>query len=394
MGGVSSLNWEIVSASEDDADIEAAEFLRFVFDQIEDFDVALADMLSALRTGFSVTEILWVEDVWNGKDVIVPRRFLSRDPDRFRFDTNLHLRLRTKDEPYQGVDVTDKYPLKFVVHTHQSRYRNPYGVSALRACWWPWWFKHHSFKYWVRAAEKGAVITPVLTYPEHWDEAQQKSLEETAKKFLFAGYIVKPFGTQVDFPQIKIDSSFADTLVQRTNSEMVYRIMGATHSTTMEGGGSRALAQVHDKRFQERIEQDAKSLANTIHRHVVEPTTRVNFAISGALPRWKLHYEPLADTKSVGESLMLAAKLGIPVSIEEASKLLQLPLANEGEQLIRLDQSSSESTNNGTNNDDNDDNDDNESDEDELDDLTDEASAESIMNKINSLWRRVRRPKQ
>ena len=47
IGGVSSLNWEIVSASEDDADIEAAEFLRFVFDQIEDFDVALADMLSA-----------------------------------------------------------------------------------------------------------------------------------------------------------------------------------------------------------------------------------------------------------------------------------------------------------------------------------------------------------
>lgn len=336
IGAVVGLEWEMISASAAEEDKELAEFCRFAIEGISNFDADLYDIMGAMRNGFSATEIIWKDTTWQGRKVVVPDKLLSRNPERFRFNLEGDLFLRTQDDWYTGINVTKKYPFRFLVHSFQPRYQNPYGVSLLRSVWWPWWFKHNTFKYWLQAAEAGAVVTPVLYYPEHSTEDEIAVYASAARKFLKSKYIVVPEGGRVEFPQIKIDKAFAEILVNRCNSEMRYRILGSTHSTGVEGGGSRALAEVHDRRFQERIEMDSKSLATTLNTQLIIPTVLFNFREPEVFPKWKLRYELPKDAKIVGESLKLAAELGIPVSLEAAADLLQLPMAEEGEPIIGL----------------------------------------------------------
>ncbi len=331
---VARLPWDIIPASEEDADIEIANYVKESLLGLDNFDEDIQELLSACRNGYAISEVVWKDAEIDGKQMLVPDRILSKPPDWFRFDAERNLMFvgATTGGGSSG-DVMPDY--KFIHYAFRPRYQNPYGTSLLRSVYWVWWFKHHGFEQWMRAEERGAVGTVIMKYESGTNKTEQTELEETAKILLKSKYAVISKDHEIEFPEIKIDPNFGDVLIQRCNSEMIYRLLGATLSSGTSESGTRALGEVHEKRLQERNESDSKALAAALNNSLIRWIVELNFPDVAAMPKFKQHYEAQEDSSTTINSLMTAAQLGIPVSVEAAAKALGVPMAKEGEETIQ-----------------------------------------------------------
>ena len=329
---VARLDWDILPASDEDQDIEIADIVQQALLGLDNFDEDLSELLSACRNGYAISEIVWKEDTINGKTYLLPDRILSRPPDWFRFTVDRQVVYVGQSRLGGKPEAVPDY--KFIHYAFRPRYENPYGNSLLRSVYWVWWFKHHGFEQWMRAEERGANSTVLVEYEEGTSETEQKALEEMAKVVLKSKYGLYKAGNKVTIPEVKIDPNFGDVLIQRCNSEMLYRLLGATLSSGTSESGTRALGEVHEKRLQERNQSDSIALASTLNKTLIRWIVELNFPDVVATPKFKQHYETQKDDTLNINKLRAAADLGIPVSIEDAANLLDLPLAQEGAEII------------------------------------------------------------
>jgi len=329
---VARLPWDIIPASDEEIDIEIAAYVKTALLGLSNFDEDLSELLSACRNGYAISEIIWKDDEIDGKQMIVPDRILSKPPDWFRFDADRNLVFVGASSSNEGEVMPD---YKFIHYAFRPRYQNPYGMSLLRSVYWVWWFKHHGFEQWMRAEERGAVGTVIIKYDEGTNQTDQDGLEETAKILLKSKYAVISKNHEIEFPEIKIDPNFGDVLIRRCNAEMTYRLLGATLSSGTSESGTRALGEVHERRLQERNESDSKALAAALNKTLIRFIVELNFPDVKEMPKFKQHYEAAKDDQVTINKLRAAAELGIPVSIEDAASLLDLPLAEEGAETIQ-----------------------------------------------------------
>ena len=328
MDAVTGLPWEIIPASDDSADEKIAEWVAGTIGNISEFEDDLEELLGALVTGYSVSEIIWKYD---GR-YLVPDALLSRRVSRFVFDYEYRLRLKTQGN-YYGVEVP---PNKFVVHRNRKRYENPYGISICRSVYWPWLFKHQGFQWWIIAAERNAVPTPKGSYPADWDADQQNDLYAALLGFQNDNALLVPEGANLDFFQTKTDPQLNEKLRDACNEELSWGILGSTHSTGTgaKGGGSYALAHEHGTVRQDILERDSKRLQATLNNQLIEPLVILNFGPQAEYPRLKFAYEPPADRKLEMEVIREAVKIGMPVDQNAAAEKMGIKLAVEGEEAI------------------------------------------------------------
>lgn len=325
---VSGQEWDVVAGGTEDLDVKLSDFVHWALDHLPRFKQDLSQILSACRTGFSISEIVWDLVDYEGQQKYVPVQLLSRRPERFTFNAAYELQLKTRGDSFEGVAVPDH---KFIHHIFRPRYENPYGTSLCTSIYWYWWFKRHGMAWWLKAAERGAVITPVGKYPEHYNEDEIQQFREALKLFQGDSYIAAREGTEIEFPQIKIDPEFASALRDACNEEMIYRILGATQSSGGGDEGSKAKAIVHDRRFQERVEADSEAVMATLNEQLIASIVLLNYPVPKEMPKWKLIYDLPKDTKTIAEVLEKAAKMAIPIAVSDAAELLDLPMADPDE---------------------------------------------------------------
>jgi len=328
---VTALSWIVEPASDDKMHIDQAEWVNDILSNLSQFkNYEEAILGGGLRNGFSVQLVNW--ELVDGK--YAPLELISCSPDYFKFNPlTYELEFKSNELIYTWEPVD---PYRFLVLSHRPRYSNPYGVSLLRSLFWLWWFKHYGFMWWMQAAERGAVVTPVGSYDEDATPEEVETLKLACKHFLGNKYIVKMDKHTIDFPAIKTDPTLTEKLISMINEDMRFRVEGSVlASGTSSEGGTRALGQVHDKRSQARMESDAKSVMVVINQ-LIAWMMELNFAQITDLPKFIIQYELQKEGQEARANLETAAKLNIPISIETAAKELQLPLAKKGEEIIKL----------------------------------------------------------
>lgn len=173
------VDWTVAPFSTDDADIELASFVNAcLHDMREAWSLSLAEMLSLLPWGWASLEITY--KLRGGEKADDPLHSSRYDDGKVGWaswsiraqDTLLNWEFNEGGDPIGFVQqappnyVPVFIPLSKCLHLKTSaRKGNPEGVSVLRACYRPWYFKKHIENIEAIGVERDLAGLPVAEVP-------------------------------------------------------------------------------------------------------------------------------------------------------------------------------------------------------------------------------------
>jgi phage gp29-like protein len=252
------------------------------------------------------------------------------------------LRLRP-DVFLGGVGSGEPLPeQKFFVHTFRSYQGNRWGTPLLRRVFWLSWFKRAGVKQWLRYLERGPG-TVLARYSDGASADEKKKALEAAQALAeeMAAAIPKKFEAEVlENTRHAMGSSHSELVDDYCNNGIARVILGQTlTSRGSEGGGSRALGEVHERVAGRKTETDAKSLMLAVNTRLVWPLTILNYGVVERPPIWTIQYEPGADMKMMSEVLYKLWQMNVPLAVKPFYQTFQIKEPTEGEEVLALPKS-------------------------------------------------------
>lgn len=355
-GGVLAKGRRVLPASDRLRDKKIAEFVQETLDGYFDvqrgeytgLDAVLWEMLDAVGRGVSIGEILWAD----GGDRIYIQDIHFKPQHLFAFgETALApystasylypqtgpLRVRS-GFAFEGIGQDGLLPEnKFIVATWRPRYSNRWGSPLLRKCFWPSWFKRNGLKQWLKYLEKGTG-TMVARYNDGGGQSEQDLALAGARAIVEESAVALPkkFLTElIDHVRQNQGESHSQLVDNFSNNAIMRVILGQTlTSRGSEGGGSRALGEVHETVRSEKVESDAKFLMGAVNRYLVWPLVMFNFGPVKP-PKWIIDYDPQKDLTASAEMLERLIKTGLRVTEGYVYELFQIPEPADGDKIIK-----------------------------------------------------------
>lgn len=298
--------WKVDPGGEDKVDIEAADFVRELLQELP-FDQICYDMLDATLKGFSISETMYGRD---GRHVIVDE-ITVLEQRRFVFDREWKPRLLTMAAPVKGEELPDR---KFLVHRFGVKGNNPYGLGLGTRLFWPVLFKRNGVAFWMKFLERFASPIPIGKYPIGSLPAQQLELMHIMESINHASAITVPIGTELESFEAKRGGTVDYEAWGRFwNSEMSKATLGETLTTEMGQNGARAASETHAGVLDMLVDSDADLLSATLNGQLLRWLSEFNYP--GAKPPkvWRprpsneMEQEALAEKRAERRAKDMAA---------------------------------------------------------------------------------------
>ena len=295
---ITQSKWRVDPGGKSSADIEAAKFLEScMHDMSSTWIDFIRENLTMLAFGWVLNEIVY--KVRNGQDANPPSRY---DDGRIGWRKSMSLSqeslLRWEFDPKDGslLGMTQQLenggavtvPIeKCVLFRMEKERNNPEGNSLLRPAYGPWYKKTNIEEIEAIGIERDLtgvlIIKPPIGASED-DKDQAIKLLEQYKADDMTGFVAPrvvsgPDGAW-DFQIINSPGNKSidtDKVLQRYELQIMrafltqFLMLGGT-----SGGGSYALAWIHENAFQIAIQSILQTLEETINRFMVVPLFRVN----------------------------------------------------------------------------------------------------------------------
>lgn len=291
--------WSVQAVSDSKRDQEIADFVTENLKNIK-FDYVCLDLLDAQLYGYAVSEIIW--GYRNGRYIV--EGLLSRRPDRFLFDVEMNLRLKTESSPFKGEIMPNN---KFVVHRFGQKYNDPYGTGLGQKLYWPVFFKKNGLKFWLIFSEKFGNPTAVGSYHNGASEQQKRALNEALESFSHDTAVTIPEGMKIELIEAKRSGS-VDTysqLMAFLDKQIAKAVLGETLTTDIGNAGSRAASQTHNEVRLELVRGDADLLSDTINEQLIKPLVAYNFPDAEPPKVWR----DVSETKDLSQRVEIDTKL-------------------------------------------------------------------------------------
>lgn len=307
--GTKSLLWRINCREE--VNSKESELIKAYYDNDIDVDTVNDAILNAPLFGFQPIEVMWAKT----GNYITPTELRPKNQEWFIYDADGQLRLQTVGSQLIGEELP---PRKFLTPRYNdihNSYYNPYGDRLLSSCFWPATFKHTSYKWWVTFAEKYGMPYLVGKLPSGQDNRREEMLEELQNMVMDAVAVI------TDDSDIMLQSvsgtSNADSyykLINACEASISKVILGQTLTTdgNYQGGGSRALGEVHQEVRQDIILGD-KKIVERAHNQLIQWICEVNFGASYKVPTFELYEEEDVD-KTLAERDEILTRAGVKLS--------------------------------------------------------------------------------
>ena len=127
------------------------------------------------------------------------------------------------------------------------------------------------------------------------------------------------------------------TMIEWCEKSATRLILGQTLTSGADGKAStNALGKIHNEVRHDLLVADARRLAQTINRQILEPFLRVNFAIGEEtrLPQFEFDTREAADLAAIAEALPKLVDVGVQIPERWARDKLAIPDALDGEMLL------------------------------------------------------------
>lgn len=238
----------------------------------------------------------------------------------------------------EGVDATQPLPdNKFFVHTFRPYQGNRWGSPLIQRVFWLSWFKRAGIKQWLRYLERGAG-TVLAKYDSGAAKEEKQIALEAAQAVAeeSAAAISKRFEVEsLENVRQSLGSAHKELTDEYCNNGIARVILGQTlTSRGSEGGGSRALGEVHERVAARKTETDAKSLMLAVNTQLVFPLTLLNVGPVERPPIWTIKYESGGDLKLMSEILYRAWQMRVPIGKKFYYASLQMPEPEEDEEML------------------------------------------------------------
>ncbi|MBR6421950.1 DUF935 family protein [bacterium] len=314
--GISQLQFDLKTEGVEDRVAETVKSAMSKFDNRYLFDI----ILNCVAYGYQPIEINWGYESSSG--AIVPRSIVEKPAEWFAFSIENELRFLSKDHPVFGETLP---PMKFVCPRHNATYKNPYGISALSACYWPVAFKKGNYKFWITFTEKYGTPWLVLKYALGTSQEDIDKLEQQGEAGIQDAVFVIPENGKVEILEAGGKSASAeifDKLKAACNAEISKAILGQTLTTELGSGGSLAAAQVHNEVRKDIVLHDARIIEETINQ-IVRWIVDLNFGREVEAPKYSFS-EPEEVDKVVAERDAILHGIGVNFTPEYIQKTYNL----------------------------------------------------------------------
>lgn len=238
---------------------------------------------------------------------------------------------------------------KFFVFSFRPRYGNRWGSPLGRKCYWPSWIKRADVKNWLRYGEKGAGSV-VAKYPGGADGKVQQLALDAARAVVEENAIAIPDKFVIELLEHvrggSMGSTYRELADDFCNNGIARVILGQTlTSRGSEGGGSRALGEVHERVAGRKTEVDAKNLMMAVNTRLVWPLVLLNKGPVARPPMWTIDYEPGADLEQISRWLQRLWQMHVPIKRDYVYSTFQLPAPGEGDEVLELPSGSEDQVN-------------------------------------------------
>lgn len=327
---VTGLEITVEAASDDTRDQEIAEMVRDWIDR-DELRSDLFDIMDALGKGYSVSEIIWNKSNPNRWTI---ERLEWRDQRWFEFDKIDGRTLKLKGD---GGELLDLTPCKYIVHQVKAKSGLPIRSGVMRPVSWYWLYKNFSVRDWVIFAEAYGQPLRVGKYgPGASEKDRQVLLRAVTGLGSDAGAII-PDSMMIEFvkdanPTGSID--LYERLARYCDEQMSKAVLGQTTTADALGGGGLAGNEAHNEVRGDIADDDAASLAATLNRQLVRPMVELNYGKQKQYPRIRIRRPSPAEKYPDIAAMQAFVNMGGKVSIKRMATKLDLPLADENEEVL------------------------------------------------------------
>ena len=295
------------------------------------FQDLLTGLTDGLSKGYSVCEIVWetTSERWT------PARYIWHDPRLFKFDDSDRLGILQEDG-----ETKDLPPWQFCVHVPRLRVGLPIRGGLARLASWAYLLKITAVSDWAAFCEVYGLPLRVGRYPPNATEEDIGALLRALANLGSDGAAALPEGMNIEFVSpsgagsgegvFRQFCSFLDAQISKA-------ILGQT--MTSDDGSSLAQAEVHDRVRHDILQGDARQLAATISRDVIDPFVRLNWA-GAEPPKLSLPLPNKQDPAALVAALQALVPMGMEVESSEMRARLGLPEPAPDAEVLRAPASS------------------------------------------------------
>lgn len=336
---VTGLGWQL--EPKDDApqsELDRCKELADMARGIPQFEDALYDLTDGIGKGFAALEIAWRTGAqWTPAALHwVPQRLM-----RIERDTGKMLLLKNgMPEPLR--------PWGWVVHEHSSKSGYIEQAALFRVLAWTYAYKAYNVVDMQKFLEKYGMPLRLGKFPAGIGKDQQAALLKAVRNIGSDGAGVVPSTMTIEFIQSMKSGSVDDFLnaVQYWERKQSMAILGGTLTSQADGKSStNALGKVHNEVRREIMLHDVRQIAPTLRQQLLTPMALYNGMFpADRLPDFCFDTVETVDQKMMVEMLGKAAEMGMEIDVDFAHKVLQIPKAAKGANLLTVSAPSSNAT--------------------------------------------------
>lgn len=274
-------NWFVSSASEDEKDIEIADFIEEALFELHDlsWDDFLRQALLSTAYGVMVFEKVFEVREVEKKQMVVWKKLAPRLPSSITA-----WELKDKSEGIQQTTPDGKnaeIPMeKLLIFNNEKEGENWWGISMLRAAYKHWYIKSNLEKIDAIAHERQGLGVPSVELPDN-ASAEDLQQAETILSNMRAhekGYLIERTSLKVEFKDMKASGTKDPArAIDYHNRQITLAVLSQFLMLGSGASGSYALSKDHSELFLQALEAVASSVADVINKNAIKQLVDLNF---------------------------------------------------------------------------------------------------------------------